>query len=333
MSTKPQNENSKAVEGEIFDPTASSATQSNLQRVDMSKMGGAGVDVQVATAKQYPRSVGEFKQRALAMATLDEETAALCIYAIPRGGKVIEGPSARLAEIIASAWGNLRIDARTTGEDARFVHAESVAWDLETNVAICYSTRRRITNRYGKRYDDDMIAVTANAATSIALRNSVFKVVPMAYTKEIYRAARSTAAGDIKTLALRRSEMLGYFARFGITQDRVLYTLGKERVEDIDLDDLATLKGVATAIKDGETQIDDAFPEIGTEKPEDARPKTDRLADRIAANAKQQVDDNDSESVEDEAETLVEDVPEEQPKSQRQPARHKPKAKAESCPF
>jgi len=331
MSIELTNRKDNAVEGEVFDPTASGATQGSIKRADLSRMGGAGVDIQVATAKQYPRSIGDFKQKALAMATLDEETAALCIYAIPRGGKVIEGPSARLAEIVASAWGNLRIDARTTGEDARFVHAESVAWDLETNVAICYSTRRRITNKYGKRYDDDMIAVTANAATSIALRNSVFKVVPMAYTKEIYRAARSTAAGDIKTLALRRTEMLGYFTRFGITQDRVLYTLGKERIEDIDLDDLATLKGVATAIKDGETQIDDAFPEIGTEKAEDAKPKTDKLADRIAANANPQTE---SEPVPVQQTPSEEDEIEQQEEEPTEPQiQSKSKAKSDSCPF
>jgi len=122
---------------------------------------------------------------------------------------------------------------------------------------------------------------------------------------------------------------LGYFTRFGITQERVLYTLGKERVEDIDLDDLATLKGVATAIKDGETQIDDAFPEIGSEKPEDTKPKTDRLADRIAQNASQQ---RQSETVPVQ-QTLLEDEVE-QPEPQKQPVQNKSEAAvAGGCPF
>lgn len=300
-------------------------TEGSVLPVDISRVssGGVDVDVQVTTAKRYPRSLGQFKQRALSMATLDEETAANCIYAIPRGGKVIEGPSARLAEIVASAWGNLRIDARVTGEDERFVHAEAVAWDLETNVAIRYQTRRRITNKYGKKYDDDMIGVTANAATSIALRNSVFKVVPMAYTKEIYKAARQTAAGDIKTLAARRGEMLDYFARFGIVADRVLSSLGREKVEDINLDDLATLKGIATAIKDGETQIDDAFPEP-TKDENDKRSKTDKLKDKL--NGKSEPEQTEPETDPGEIPFGEPEPEQEQSKPQTKPKTTKPRA-------
>src|SRR6185436_14130544 len=64
------------------------------------------IDMQISTAKKWPRSIKKFKETAAEMATLDEDTAAACIYALPRDGKTIEGPSARLAEIILSAWGN-----------------------------------------------------------------------------------------------------------------------------------------------------------------------------------------------------------------------------------
>src|SRR4051812_48501652 len=72
----------------------------------------AEVDIQISTAKRYPRSIRNFKQQALEMATFDEETAEGCFYSLPRGGKPIEGPSARLAEIVLSAWGNVRADAK-----------------------------------------------------------------------------------------------------------------------------------------------------------------------------------------------------------------------------
>jgi len=268
-----------------------------LQRVNMNRVGGqSGVDIQVSTAKMYPRSISKFKSKAMMMATLDPETAANCYYAIPRGGKTIEGPSARLAEIVASAWGNMRVSARVVNEDARFIYAESVAWDLETNTAVSIESKRRITNRDGRRYDDDMIAVTANAAVSIALRNSVFKIVPGAYTREIYEAARKCAAGDIKSLALRRGEMLNFFKRYGITEERILNTIGKAKVDDIDLDDIATLKGVATAIKDQETTPDDAFPEIKKEpaagdKQHEPKTKADKVLNKIKPKDQEQTKD------------------------------------------
>ena len=59
----------------------------------------AEVDQQVATARAMPRSISKAIQNINTLATLDEESAQECIYALPRGGKPIKGPSVRLAEI------------------------------------------------------------------------------------------------------------------------------------------------------------------------------------------------------------------------------------------
>jgi len=220
---------------------------------------GSDVDIQVATAQRYPRSIGKAKERAIELATLDQETAAACIYAIPRAGKIIEGPSARLAEIIATSWGNLRVAAKTIGEDDKFSYAQAVGWDLETNVAISYETKRRITNRDGKRFGDDMIMTTANAAISIAFRNVVFRVIPRAYVNEIYGAARKAAAGSAKTLKQQRTEMLQYFQDQGVAEQRILDLLSIAKIDEITLDHLATLRGIATSIKSGVTSVEAFF--------------------------------------------------------------------------
>jgi len=235
---------------------------------DLAIVNSAEVNMQVATAKRYPRSIKLFREKARAMALLDEGTAASCFYVLPRGGRTIEGPSARLAEIVANAWGNLRVGAQTTGEDEHFVYGQAIAWDLEANVAIQFQTRRRITDKDGRRYNDDMIVNSANAACSIALRNAIFKVVPMAYVRPIYEEARRLAVGDIKSLASKRGAMLDYFSKLGIDKERILARLEKPGVEDIDLDDLATLKGVATGVQEGTIDLDAAFPEVPTNVPQ-----------------------------------------------------------------
>ena len=153
------------------------------------------VEAQLVAAHRFPRRITLFAERAEAMACLNEDIADACMYALPRAGKTIEGPSARFAEIMATCWGNLRAEARPLEVRDRDVLVRGTCWDLESNVAIAFEVTRRITNREGKRFDDDMIAVTTNAAGSIALRNAILKVVPKAYWDPITRrSAKSPSA-------------------------------------------------------------------------------------------------------------------------------------------
>lgn len=220
----------------------------------------ADIEQQVDTARRYPRSVKRFRDECLDMVTLTEEIAQGCIYALPRGGKVIEGPSARFAEVIASAWGNCRAAARVVSEDREFVTAQGAFHDLERNVAIQYEVRRRITNKRGDRFDSDMIAVTANAACSIALRNAVLKGIPKSFWSDMYEAARKTAMGDVKTLTTRRAEALNDFKGYGIMEVQICTRLGVAGQEDIGLEELVVLRAIYASIKDGEITPEHAFP-------------------------------------------------------------------------
>jgi hypothetical protein len=225
----------------------------------VSVMMKAEIDQQITTAKAYPRSIKRFRDECLEMVTLTESIADECIYAIPRDGKTIEGPSARFAEVVASAWGNCRAAARVIGEEGDFIVAQGVFHDMEKNVHIAYEVQRRIVNRDGIRFKPDMIGVTANAACSIALRNAILKGVPKAFWSDMYEAARKVVMGDSKTLSNRRAEALTYLQKFGVTPAMVCATLNVPGVEDIGLEQLLTLRGLATAIKDGDTTVEQAF--------------------------------------------------------------------------
>jgi len=219
----------------------------------------AEIDCAVATAKKYPRSIKRFRQEALTMATADKTIAGQCFYVLPRADKRIEGPSVRLAEIIASAWGNVRFGARIVSENEKEVVAQGVTHDLEKNVSTTIEVSRRITNKNGLKFSDDMIQVTKNAACSIALRNAIFKVVPKVYTQIIYEQAKKAAVGTLKTLKERVFSMMAKFGDMKVTEEMVLKLVKKPSVEDIDLTDVELLIGVYTAIKDGDTTIKEAF--------------------------------------------------------------------------
>ena len=220
------------------------------------------IDMQVATAHKYPRSIKRFRDEAYQVVTLNEGIAESCIYALPRDGKVIEGPSARFAEVVASAWGNCRAGARVVNDQGEFVTAQGVFHDLERNVAITYEVQRRITDKNGRRYKPDMVGVTANAACSVALRNAILKGVPKAFWDDMYQAARKTVMGDVQTLANRRASAIKAFQGFGIGEAQILAKLEVAGVEDITLEHLVTLRGLLTAIKEGDTTPEQAFSDV-----------------------------------------------------------------------
>lgn len=219
----------------------------------------AEIDMQISTAKAFPRSPKMFIDAAISMATLSEEIAASCSYALPRGGKSLEGPSVRLAEIVCATYGNIRSAARVISNDGKTITAQGICHDLETNNSISVEVKRRITGRDGKTFNEDMQVVTGNAACAIAFRNAVFKVVPSALVNVVYEEARKVARGTAATLVSRRDNAVAYFKSLGVTEKQICDILEVKKIEDIDLDKLTTLRGMATLIKNGESTVKDLF--------------------------------------------------------------------------
>lgn len=242
------------IDGEIVEASTSMAVQ--LQKGEIDQM--------ISTAKAYPRSLQRVKQAILSMATLDEESAEECMYALPRGGKPIKGPSIRFAEILKQAYGNCRAAARVVHIDKAegFVEAEGMFHDLETNSASTARVRRRILDRQGKVFKDDMIIVTGNAACSIAMRNAILNGVPKPLWRKAYDTVQATIAGDVTTLAVNREKAIKAMATFGVKPERVFEALGIAGEEEIGTDHIVTLRGMFAALKNGEATVEEMF--VGT---------------------------------------------------------------------
>jgi hypothetical protein len=243
---------------------------------------GAEIDVQIATAHRFPRSIALSKKRMLELATLNQATAEKCGYALQRrdkNGKIvwIRGPSVRMAEIAAACWGNIRTGARVIDTGDKFVVAQGVCHDMETNNAITMESRRRITTSSGKRYGDDMIGMTANAAAAIAMRNAVFKIVPLAMITPIYHEAMKVAEGNAKTFTTRRDDCVAAFAKMGVTEKELLSVIDRAHggIDDITSEDLMNLRGLYVAITDGQTTVDAVF------RPQPEGPKASDLNAKI----------------------------------------------------
>lgn len=215
-------------------------------------------------AMRTPRSITDFKRTAHMQATENEEVAAKMFYSFRRGGKLIEGPTVRLAEIVGLAWRHLHSAARDLAVEEKVVRAQAISWDLQTNVRIGVEATRRITNKDGERYGDDMIAVTMAAARSVALRNSIFKVVPMTYVREIFEQCQLTAIGKALSMEQRRTRVMETFAKMGAPEDQVLHVAQRKSVADLTTDDIVMLHGLKTALQDGETTWQEILSEKAT---------------------------------------------------------------------
>lgn len=269
----------------------------------------AEIDQQIATARAMPRSLKHAVDNILTLATLDAESAEECVYALPRGGKPIKGPSVRLAEIIASQWGNCRVGARVVHVDRfeKFVEAEGVFHDLETNTATTARVRRRISDKNGRVFNDDMIVVTGNAACAIAKRNAILGAVPKAVWRKSYQAVESVIAGDVKTLVERREKAMKAFAAFGVKPDQVLAAIAVAGLEEIGIDHLTTLMGMHSALKSGEATVEEMFPKQPAtgERPKNLAEAMDALA---AVPAEDSVTADHSEQPETESEVVPSDA-------------------------
>ena len=241
--------------------------------IQMDAIEKANVDVQVATAKQFPRNVTRAIQNSIVMATIDPETAQMMRYALPRGGKPITGPSVHLAKLIVSNWGNVRAEAKVVQITDSQVVSRGTCWDLENNVATAIEVRRNIKGKGGQRFSDDMITVVGNAANSIAFRNAVFSVIPKAVTDKVYRAAQECITGDLSDeakLLQKRTNCLKFFNdEYGITEEEVIKLCGKQTVNQIKADEIALMLGIYQSLKDGDTTVEEVMEPIRKEKKKD----------------------------------------------------------------
>lgn len=240
----------------------STPSQSDLV-ASMDRTERANIDIQVSTAKQYPRSISRCVNNAIAIATMDMETARSCGYALPRGGKPITGPSVHLAKIIAQQYGNLRAESRVVDITDKQIVSRCTAWDLENNNAVSIEVRRSIVGKNGNRFTDDMITVTGNAANSIAYRNAIFALVPKSITDKAYQAAQHLITGDLsdeEQLIKRRDSAIKHFNdTYAITEEEVIKLCGKHTINQIRANELALLFGIAQSLKDGDTTVEDVM--------------------------------------------------------------------------
>lgn len=243
-----------------------------LQPSTVHALEAAHIDMQIKTAHAYPRNMETFKKRALAMVQIDEETAESCIYVRPVGKekdasgkwveKFAEGPSIRLAEIVSTSYGNIRVAARIVEQTERYVKCEGVCHDLESNSAGKAEVMESTVKSDGQPYSERQRALMAKVCISKAYRDAVFRVVPRALCKPIMAAAKRIMEGTDKPIIERVKRVQSWLSSKKIEDARVFAALNVKGWADVTQEQLSVLTGLKTSISEGDVTYDEAFPPV-----------------------------------------------------------------------
>jgi len=219
----------------------------------------AVVDIQVSTAKKFPRNIEKVSRDILSIVSSDRRIARECFYAIKKDDKIIHGGTIRLAEIVAHNMGNLRIQAKIISKGKDTVVLEGIAWDLEKNIAYSSQVEKSIKYKDGNRYTDAMITLVTNAGLSIAIRNVIFKVFPTAMLNSLEDKIKESFFKKEKDKKEVIDKSIAFLKKKGIAENTILSFFKKPSFDKFTTDDVFDLQGICMGIEFGDFTAKEVF--------------------------------------------------------------------------
>lgn len=241
-----------------------------------------------AVQVQKPRDLDAVVRSVLQEATYAGESFYYAWDLKGKNGGRVEGASIGLAYSLARAWGNCVVDLEHKTENgvdvftARFV-------DLETGYTTTRIFRQK-SNPIGGKYDaarkEDM---HFQVGQSKALRNVILAAVPRWLVEEAVRRAKEAVVHGIQKIGVyeARAKVVKFFAGYGVEAHHIEAYLKKIQSEWNE-NDIATLRGIAKTIQDGQAGPEEYF-DMTVDAPGEKKPaesEQEAPAKEIPAEAK-----------------------------------------------
>ena len=229
----------------------------------------AEVQAAYVIAKKFPRNQHESYQ-AIMESCKRPFLAEQAMYAYPRGGALVTGPSIRLAEAMAQSWGNLDCGVREISQANGVSVAEAYAIDLQTNTRVTkvfHVAHVRDTKKGRQKLTDarDIYEMVANQG-SRRLRACILGILPGDVIEAAVNQCKKTMETGELPLADRIRLMIDKFKEVGVTVELLEKRLGHKLDATIP-QEIVTLQGIYKSIKDGFASREDFF-DIGDIKSE-----------------------------------------------------------------
>jgi len=237
---------------------------------------------QIFMAKQFPRNIFDAEKRILdncKRPALAEQA----VYSYPRGGAKVEGPSIRLAEVLAQNWGNLSFGVKELEQRAGESVAMAYCWDLETNVRqekIFTVPHSRKAKGKIQKLDDprDIYELVANQGAR-RVRACVLSIIPGDIVDKAVEECNKTLSGQNKSpLKDRVGNALAAFKDNHRVTQAMIETRFGYNVDSFTERDYLDLIKIFNSIKDGMSKVEDWFEKAPTNKKADSE-KSSTLAE------------------------------------------------------
>ncbi len=222
----------------------------------------AEVQAAIALAKRFPRdpvaAVDKILQ-ACTRPTLAEQA----VYAFPRGGTTVTGPSIRLAEAVAQHWGNMTYGVRELSQEKGESVVEAFAHDLETNVRVVKvftvkhtrKARGKVTTLEDPR---DIYEMTANQGAR-RLRACILAVIPGDVIDAALNQCQVTLENAVQVNKESVAQLVEAFEPFGVSREMLSRRLGGKHLEKMIGAEMIQLRHIYRALKDGMAKPEDFF--------------------------------------------------------------------------
>ena len=238
------------------------------------------VQASMIIAKKYPRDENEAHKkimRSCARIGLAE----VAEYTYPRGDKKVSGPSIRLAEAIAQAWGNIEYGVIELENANGKSEMMAYAWDMETNtrVAKVFSVVHKRDTRNGSYTltdSRDIYEATANFGAR-RVRACILGIIPGDVIDGAIKECRKTIKGENKTpIEDRIKVMLTTFEKEHRIDTAAIEEYIGCKAKAFTENDLIKLRGIHQSIIDGMSAPADYFG-----RPEAAKPQAVEVKDAL----------------------------------------------------
>lgn len=221
------------------------------------------VKAAIFMAKQFPRDQ-QLAFNRIMEACQRKKLAEEAEYEFPRGGQKVTGPSVRLAEVLAQAWGNIDYGLIELEQKNGESQIMAYAWDMETN------TRRQVTyavkhERKARgnitKLDDprDVYELVANMGAR-RMRACILGVIPGDIVDAALERCRKTLVDGYKEpLADRIRKALQQFdEKYGVKKDMIEKYMGCDS-DSFTENDYLRLGNVWRSLNDGMAKREDYF--------------------------------------------------------------------------
>ena len=221
------------------------------------------VQAAVFMAKQFPRNENESIARI--MRACDRiGLATKAVYSYPKGGTNVTGPSVRLAEAMAQAWGNIQSGVVELEQRDGESTCMAYCWDIETNTRECkiFTVKHQISTKKGMKVLTDPREIYELVANQGARRKRacILNIIPGDVTElAVERCNKTLQSGNRRPLIDRLREMVDFFqTRFSVPLSSIEKYFGY-KLDAFTEQDGITLANIFNALKDGEAKREDYF--------------------------------------------------------------------------